>query len=243
LHAFHWTAALLAVLALLIGGPLGHRLALSAGGSASEPQQVHVIDGDTLEIDGELIQLYGIDAPELGQLCERKGKLWPCGLEAALALNKLVSLGGQPVRCAPWEQADQSQADSGLAQVCELGDRNLALTMLRGGYSVALPDSFPDYGEAEREARSANLGLWQGEFVLPWEWRASTGPEVEAVGWQRECNVKGSVTLDGQQVYYVPTDDTYQDLELDPARGELLFCSDEEARAAGWLRPARVAAD
>lgn len=238
MRAFPAIVALLAVVMWLIGVPLDHRLARSAGDTTSEQaQQVGVIDGDTLAIDGRVVQLYGIDAPELGQLCDRNGKPWPCGLDAALALKKLVSLGGLPVVCSPWEQTDQAHGDSEAAQVCELGERNLGLTMLRTGYSVALPDSFPDYAEAENEARSASLGLWQGKFVLPWQWRERIAPHVEADGWGRQCNVKGSITLGGHQLYYVPTDDNYQDLTIDPSKGERLFCSDEEARAAGWLRP------
>ncbi len=51
-----------------------------------------MIDGDTLQSDGEIIQLYGIDAPELGQTCLRENEPWPCGVEAALALQKMVKL-------------------------------------------------------------------------------------------------------------------------------------------------------
>ncbi len=36
-----------------------------------------VIDGDTLEIHGERIRLYGIDAPESGQMCIAEGREWP----------------------------------------------------------------------------------------------------------------------------------------------------------------------
>ena len=41
-----------------------------------------VIDGDTLEVQGERIRLHGIDAPEIRQLCRLDGKPWQCGKEA-----------------------------------------------------------------------------------------------------------------------------------------------------------------
>ena len=53
--------------------------------SQSSAERLSVIDGDTLQVDGDVVQLYGIDAPELGQLCESDGRLWHCGMEAALA--------------------------------------------------------------------------------------------------------------------------------------------------------------
>ena len=53
----------------------------------------------------------------------------------------------------------------------------------------------------------------------------------------RDCNVKGTLGAGGDRLYYVPTDPEYQQISVDPARGERLFCSDEEARLAGWTRP------
>jgi len=46
-----------------------------------------VVDGDTLEIQGVRIRLWGIDAVESSQTClESAGKPWPCGRRAAFAL-------------------------------------------------------------------------------------------------------------------------------------------------------------
>jgi micrococcal nuclease len=52
----------------------------------------------------------------------------------------------------------------------------------------------------------------------------------------RDCNIKGVIDADGQRLYYVPTDPTYGTITIDPQRGHKAFCSDEEARQAGWRR-------
>lgn len=210
--------------------------------SASPRQGIRVIDGDTLEIDGRLVQLYGIDAPELGQMCDRGDDLWECGREAALYLHKLVSFGGPPVQCEPWGEPGAPGAEAAtdtevVVGICQIGPKELGLTMVHNGYAVALPDSFPEYREAEALARQATLGLWKGHFVLPWEWREGRGTEIGASDWVRKCPIKAVFGSAGEQIYYVPTDQEYAEVTVDLERGEKMLCSDEEARAAGWGRP------
>ena len=56
-----------------------------------------VIDGDTIEIHGQRIRLFGIDAPESGQSCKVGGKRTRCGQQAALALADKI--GNRTVQC------------------------------------------------------------------------------------------------------------------------------------------------
>ena len=44
-----------------------------------------VVDGDTIEVHGQRIRLFGIDAPESSQLCVRPtGERWRCGQQVRL---------------------------------------------------------------------------------------------------------------------------------------------------------------
>jgi endonuclease YncB( thermonuclease family) len=233
-------ALVLVVFAVLFAS---HRGTLS---SQNGGERLRVIDGDTLQVGADVVQLYGIDAPELGQLCDSNGRLWHCGMEAALALNKLVILDRSLLRCSPWSRQDSGAPDPAPArtpEVCQIGDEDVALIMLRSGNSLALPQAFPDYVDAERQARDAALGIWHSDFVVPWKWRAGVQSPQRRSDSSRDCNIKGVFGAAGQRLYYVPTDAEYPALTIDPEQGGEMFCSDEEARAAGWIRPSEAPSD
>ena len=124
-----------------------------------------VIDGDTIEIHGRRIRLHGIDAPESRQQCERDGKRWACGKDAAFALADLIDR--KPVSC------DQRDTDryGRIVAVCRLGNIDLNGWLVSQGYALAYRRYSRDYVDEEDEARQARAGIWAGEFVAPWDWR------------------------------------------------------------------------
>ncbi|MFC3704457.1 hypothetical protein ACFOOL_06790 [Devosia honganensis] len=61
----------------------------------------------------------------------------------------------------------------------------------------------------------------------------------ETVAQQGECNIKGNVNTRGERIYHVPGQKYYNDTRISASHGERWFCSEAEARAAGW-RKAKV---
>ena len=58
--------------------------------------KVRIIDGDTLEVGGKRVRLFGIDAPEAKQTCTVDGKEWRCGEEATFVMDRR---GSYPFFC------------------------------------------------------------------------------------------------------------------------------------------------
>lgn len=55
------------------------------------------LDGDSLEMTGARIRLFGIDAVELEQTCQRGGEAWGCGHDAKAWLARIIS--GRTLEC------------------------------------------------------------------------------------------------------------------------------------------------
>jgi hypothetical protein len=51
------------------------------------------------------------------------------------------------------------------------------------------------------------------------------------------CTIKGNVSIDsGEHIYHVPGQEYYDQTRISPQYGERWFCSEAEARAAGWRK-------
>ena len=131
------------------------------------------IDGDTIELGGERIRLFGIDAVEASQNCERGGETWACGRDAAAALGAIVE--GRNLQC---ESRDVDRYGRVVA-VCTRDGRDIGRAMVRMGLAVALPEFSSDYIADEEAARSHNVGIWAGSFKTPKDFRATDPATVE----------------------------------------------------------------
>lgn len=192
-------------------------------------------DGDSITISGKRIRLFGIDAPEFDQVCTRGTERWSCGQEAANQLSKLVT--GREVKCVP---TGIDGFDRIVAR-CSAGGVDINRTMVALGYAVAFRKYSTEYVSAEDTARNNKRGLWSGRFEMPAEVRANDRPSVERVPSQavrtrpqpvaQACNIKGNRSRRGEWIYHVPGMPYYEQ-----TRAEEVFCSEADARAAGYRR-------
>lgn len=198
-------------------------------------------DGDSLKVGGVPVRLYGIDAPEFDQTCQRGGKAWACGADASQYLAKLVT--GRDVRCVP---NGKDQYDRVLARCFVLG-REVNAAMVEQGFAVAFLKYSDDYVAAEARARAAKRGIWAGTFQMPGEYRAAgrvMGPQRRAraergpgarpeprTRYAGGCVIKGNRSRRGEWIYHLPGMPYY-----DETRAEDLFCSEAAAQAAGYRR-------
>ena len=157
---------LLALAALALG--IGQIGGCSAGGSlAGSPIRgaAQVVDGDTLTVAGERIRLFGVDAPEARQMCERDGQPWRCGAAAKQALQAF--LAGKPVACTP---VDRDRFGRIVAR-CATAGQDVGAWLVSEGMAVAYTDFSWRYVPQEMSARWHGRGLWAGRFVTPAEYR------------------------------------------------------------------------
>jgi hypothetical protein len=92
------------------------------------------------------------------------------------------------------------------------------------------------YAEEQEKAKTDRLGLWSGEFTLPWEWRAEQRGKGEITGSlpSSECKIKGNISRKGIRIFHLPGQRDYEKTRITESKGERWFCSEAEARAAGW---------
>jgi len=128
-------------------------------------RDVLVIDGDSIVIAERELELLGIDAPELEQLCYLKAEPWPCGRVASEALGQF--LDGKEVLC----REIVVDGEGRLLGRCSIVGLDAGAELVTRGLAVLDPAYRGYYLRNYREARYNSAGMLGGRFVVPWEWR------------------------------------------------------------------------
>ena len=104
-----------------------------------------VVDGDTLEIQGQR---------------------YPCGRRAAFALADF--LNQRTVAC----QARDTDRYGRMVAVCSVGGVEINRWLVEQGWALDFSRySGGHYQAAQEAARQERRGIWQGRFEPPWEYR------------------------------------------------------------------------
>jgi len=208
-----------------------------------------VREGDTVVIGTSRIRLGGIDAPSVDQLClNTKGERWSCGVAARDELIKHAD--NKTWTCHAGQNADRRGR---VVARCEVDGEDIQKWMVRSGGALSYVRFSHDYDEDEKAAHEAKVGLWQGAFIAPWDWRvrnkktailgATRPPETAhaillasasgPVAPSPDCTIKGNVNRAGECIYHKPTSRWYAKIEMKISKGTRWFCSVDEAEAAG----------
>ena len=133
---------------------------------ASE-KKIQVIDGDTIHIGKLKYRFFGIDAPEIKQICEKNNIKIQCGVIAKSVLQNKIA--DKIPECVVKDK-DRYQR---LVAECFIGKESLSRFMVREGYAVAYSQYSKDFIEDEKYAKENKLGIWSMNFQIPSEYRKS----------------------------------------------------------------------
>jgi len=166
-----WTALLaLGAIAFTLVQGLTRAPSSEASAAAAGPivasAAVRIIDGDTFDLSGERIRLWGVDAPERRQRCQT-GEPGP---EATAALTRLI--GDRAVSCSVRDTDRYGRT----VAVCRAGGRDLGAEMVSEGWAWDYTHySGGRYSAEEQGARAAQRGVWAMGCEPAWDWRHSGG--------------------------------------------------------------------
>jgi endonuclease YncB( thermonuclease family) len=194
-----------------------------------------VTDGDTIRISSTKIRIHGIDAPESKQTCKLLDEIIRCGIMATSEMKKLVS--GNTVTC---EQTDTDRY-SRVVAICRADGVDVGQRLVQTGWAIAYRRYSTRYVADEDAARAGKLGMWQGRFIKPWDWRRgvrlqSASDASDTAPGADGCRIKGNISKSGK-IFHVPGSRWYDRTKIDAGAGEKWFCSASEAVSAGWRAP------
>ena len=133
--------------------------------NVSLANNLKVIDGDTIVLNGEKIRFSGIDAPELKQTCMKGDQKVFCGIFAKMLLVKKI--GNETPKCI----SEGKDAYKRTLAECFINGESLSAFLVRSGYAFAYRKYSDKFIKDEEFAKENKLGMWSMEFEYPWDFR------------------------------------------------------------------------
>ena len=130
-----------------------------------KPQEIRVVDGDTIHLNGEKIRFTGIDTPELKQTCVKEGIIDQCGVTAKEIL--IQKIGNNKINCIS-EGKDRYKR---ILAECFVNNESLSSYLVRSGYAFAYRRYSKKFLIDEDFAKKNQVGMWSMNFDYPWDYR------------------------------------------------------------------------
>ena len=127
--------------------------------------KVRIVDGDTIHINKVKYRLHGIDAPEIKQDCKVNERKYDCGVKSKNFLESLVE--NKEITCKR-KNIDKYKR---IIATCYTDELNINKEMVKSGWAIAYRYYSKKYVKEELFAQKNKLGMWQGSFLEPREWR------------------------------------------------------------------------
>ncbi|WP_300032157.1 thermonuclease family protein [uncultured Roseobacter sp.] len=189
--------------------------------------KVTVIDGDTFDVGGTRVRLFGIDAPEADQTCTtEQGQKWQCGAWVGQIVHERYS--GTRAVC---KEVDRDLYGRVVA-TCDIGGTDVGETLVSEGLAFAYRRYSMAYDLIEKSAAIRDVGLHASRVQDPSQFHKTRARG--RIPPDRSCPIKGNISSKGTRIFHMPGQRDYERTGIRTDRGERWFCSEDEAVRAGW---------
>ena len=136
--------------------------------NTSFADNLKIVDGDTIILNGEKIRFSGIDTPELKQTCMLGDEEVGCGMTAKMLLVKKI--GNNTPKCI----SEGKDAYKRTLAECFVNGESLSKFLVRSGYAFAYRKYSTKFIKDEEFAKVNKLGIWAMTFQYPWDFRKAS---------------------------------------------------------------------
>lgn len=205
---------------------------LSSGAIAGPSGIVsRIVDGDGLYVGGIEVRLHGIDAPESWQKCTTElGGDFACGKWVTRHLEDTYL--GQHAQC---ETTAHDEKYDRIVARCYVEGVDIGRQLVADGLAFAYRKYSRDYYLDEKAAAANDRGLHAHRVQTP-SWVRATRAKGRMPP-DPNCRIKGNISSrSNEKIYHVPGQRFYERTGIRRENDERWFCTQAEARAAGWRR-------